>query len=89
MQTASKIHVPATSLSFTITFSRLFVSGGSTDDGTIASLDMHDSRRATSEWKQCDPMQEKRGIHAMIALNNQLFVFGGDNGSDILASCEK
>ena len=90
MQTASKVHVPATSLSFMIAFfHRLFVSGGSTAKGTTASVEMIDLRSASAEWEECAPMHEERCGHAMIAHNNELLVFGGENGTRYLASCER
>ena len=71
-------------------FFRLFVSGGYTGDGrSSSSVEVLDLKSTTTDWKQCAPMHEERGSHAMIAFNNQLFVFGGRNGSNRLASCEK
>ena len=71
---------------------RLFVSGGYTasgKDSTTASVEMLDLVNASAELRQCAPMNEKRGSFAMIAFNNQLFVFGGWTGTTRVASCEK
>ena len=70
---------------------RLYVSGGRTDLerwAPTASMEMLDLRGANPKWKLCAPMHEKRCDHAMIAFNNQLFVFGGINLVE-LESCEK
>ena len=73
-------------------FFRLFVSGGFTTkrkDTVTATVEMLDLRNAYAEWEKCASMREARGDHAMIAFNNQLFVFGGWNGTNTLTSCER
>ena len=43
----------------------------------------------TGQWSECRPMNDERTSHAMIAFNDEIFVFGGWNGNNELSSVEK
>ena len=71
---------------------RLFVSGGftnSTNDSATASMEMLNVSSSKTEWEECASMHEERTDHAMIAFKDELFVFGGYNGKQTVATCEK
>ena len=69
---------------------RIFVTGGQTETGnTTNSVEMFDVENPTQGWSMCASMIEMRRNHAIIAYDNNAFVFGGYNGSSRVASCEK
>ena len=65
------------------------MSGGHTGDGASATVEMLDMLSATSKWKESAPMHEKRSGHGMIPFKDEIFVIGGHNGKNRVASCEK
>ena len=60
------------------------MSGGDTGAVTTATMEVLDLKSPSLEWKKCASMNE-----TMIAYNDELLVFGGYNGSNRVASCEK
>ena len=50
-------------------------------DSATESVEELDLKSGTPEEKECAPMQKGRGMHAMIAQQNENLVFGGHNGS--------
>ena len=62
------------------------MSGGITENGEILAS-MECLHLPTGQWSKCRPMNEKRSLHAMIAFNDEIFVFGGWwNGKNRLLS---